>query len=835
MFLRGPQITEFMRSSSHKDTRTAFLGFIRESIRTCQSPSRWETMENDAATLYCPNELCQAANPLTHKFCQRCSTPLPKRYLWAVADNSIVGNSGELLQERYLIIEHNVLLDTKPGILPQIPEQQNLDAIKSYLRLIPYRLHVPQVYGMLYVNAGNTPTEVLLLEKPPLILNEAPTKVQLCGELSAVWKGANSLRQLNWLWQIAQLWQPLASLDVASSLLTKNLIRAEGSIVRLLELKSDLEIQPTLSDAGEFWQQELLSRAQPTIRDFMGEVCRLLIDKEIHSSEQLTAVLDKGLVSLSKFHKPTIKVFALTDKGPSRQRNEDACYPQSGTTIFKPPSQSALTIVCDGIGGHEGGNVASNLAIETIQQQVAQLANLPEDHIDSTALLADLEKAAAAANDKISQRNDSENRQGRQRMGTTVVMGLPVAHEMYIAHVGDSRAYLITRNNCHQITLDDDVASREVRLGYALYRDALQQAASGSLVQALGMNASSALHPTAQRFILDEDCVFLLCSDGLSDFDRVEQYWDTEILPLLNHNSDVISVTKQLLEIANNQNGHDNVTVSVIHCQVTYSEPKSPLEVSLADISSISPAYSSHLAPVTQNFANQKTQVIPEGSSRKGFGLPLTLGLLTILTMASAGLGHLWKQGIFSKKSDPPEAYITPTETDPTSKSLPEENFNVNEIDKDWLITTKEEIKNLTEILPQADLPSQQRSQFYVPSGSLLQVVQKGDKDDWLQMKVCLVGKDIGEDRKIATDAISTEVQQGQQFWVKRSQLTSSNPDISKAKSSPNQCPSEDTSSQESDASDSTPVENSTTPDRPSPTEANPVNSPSQNNITPNG
>ncbi|MEM1395570.1 MAG: serine/threonine protein phosphatase, partial [Cyanobacteria bacterium P01_H01_bin.150] len=251
-------------------------------------------MENDKATLYCPNELCQAANPLAHKFCERCSTPLPKRYLWAVANDLFLGHPGKLLQERYLIIEQNVLLDTKPGIFSGMPEQQKLDDIKSYLRLIPYRLHTPQVYGLLSLNE-NTESEILLLEKPPLILNESPTKMQLCERLTDAFKHGSSLRQLNWLWQIAQLWQPLASVDVASSLLTKNLIRAEGSIVRLLELSSDGNNTPKLSALGDFWQKTLLPNVKPAIRNFMREVCRLLIEGEIHSSEQLTAILDKGL------------------------------------------------------------------------------------------------------------------------------------------------------------------------------------------------------------------------------------------------------------------------------------------------------------------------------------------------------------------------------------------------------------------------------------------------------------------------------------------------------------------------------------------------------------
>jgi protein phosphatase len=765
-------------------------------------------MENDAATLYCPNEQCLAANPLTHKFCQQCSTPLPKRYLWAVADNSILGNCGELLQERYLILENHVLFDTKPGVLPKIPEQHKLDDIKSYLRLIPYRLHVPQVYGLLSLNTGNTPKEILLLEKPPLILNESPSKVKLCGELTDAWKSATSLRQLNWLWQIAQLWQPLASEGVASSLLAKNLIRAEGSIVRLLELNADDHKRPALSDAGEFWQQHLLPSAQSAIRTFMGEVCRKLIEGEIHSSEQLITVLDRGLSCATEFHKLTIKVFALSDTGPSRQRNEDACYPPSGTTISKPPSKSALTIVCDGIGGHEGGDVASSTAIETIQQQVGQLANLPDDRINPVALLTDLERAAGVANDKISQLNDSQNRQGRQRMGTTVVMALPVAHSMYVTHVGDSRAYLITRNNCHQITLDDDVASREVRLGYAVYRDAVQQAASGSLVQALGMNASSALHPTAQRFILDEDCVFLLCSDGLSDFDRIEQYWETEILPLLDNNGDVASVTKQLLKIANNQNGHDNVTIASVHCQIKYSEPKSAIVVSLADISSIPTADSSLKTPVTQSLPNQKTQVITEKATGKSLNLPLILGVFALLIISSGALGYFLQKEIFSKKdaSTPiTQTYEVPPNNPDSSRDA---NLTRNNIDKGWFITTKTRINLIKSTTPptREDISNPQLPLIYAPPDSVLEVVQKerissaesAQDDYWLQIKVCSVGEDV-----IATNASTTtstdipnktSLERGEQGWLKLSELTPSNPTFDKPSTPPNECSPVDSS-----------------------------------------
>ncbi len=124
-------------------------------------------------------------------------------------------------------------------------------------------------------------------------------------------------------------------------------------------------------------------------------------------------------------------------------------------------------------------------------------------------------------------------------MGTTLVLALVRGAEVYIAHLGDSRAYRISQQNCQQVTLNDDVASRQVRLGGSLYREVFKPG-SGSLIQALGMGSSQALRPTVQRFVLDQSCVFLLCSDGLSDGDRVEQFWQSAILPLITGNSTTV-------------------------------------------------------------------------------------------------------------------------------------------------------------------------------------------------------------------------------------------------------------------------------------------------------
>lgn len=652
-------------------------------------------MTNDAATLlHCPN--CRATNSLTNKFCQQCSTPLPQRYLW-VGGNGLGVSPGELLADRYLIINKHVVFDTNPGLPPQAPELDNSTPLRPYLRLIPYRLNVPQVYGVVELFEGNNRSEILLLEKPPIVvIDSTGQQVGLCSELINAWPHATSMRQLNWLWQIAQLWQPLKSEGVASSLLHSYFLRVEGTLVKLLELSFDQGTPPELAELGKFWQQ-LSSTAKPAISKFVEQVSISLMRGEIHSPELLIAILDQGLRDLGQSQTPTIEIITKTDTGLRRERNEDACFPPSGTGLRKPPDPHPLAIVCDGIGGHEGGNVASNLAIETIQQQLQELTRIPSEHIDPAIVLADLERFVGIANDKISQRNDSENRQGRKRMGTTLVMALPIGHEMYITHVGDSRAYWITSQGCYQVTLDDDVASREVRLGYAIYRDAVQQTGAGSLVQALGMSPSTSLHPTAQRFICDEDSVFLLTSDGLSDFDRVEEYWEKEIWPILKGGKNLVDVGDRLIEIANTKNGHDNVTIALVHYQVKYTEPPSPIHLVMPESGSIppvnAPARPTPSTLLEETDPAQPTKVLRQKTNFRNLPLNLIAPIVFAIAVGALAFGVKF---ILENRSDSRPGNPPQLSTNPPGTPAIEDSQSIVKLNTGWLIQTKKEIPSLT-------------------------------------------------------------------------------------------------------------------------------------------
>jgi serine/threonine protein phosphatase PrpC len=490
----------------------------------------------------------------------------------------------QLLAKRYLVIGEKLVLDTQPGTPPYFPDRIPSE-LKPYLKLTPYRLHVPKLYGQIpsaelsSTGKKGEHSDIWLLEYENFAsaVQRKLATGSFLPALTTMWSSASGIRQLNWLLQISQLWQPLQVQGVGKTLITPQLLRVNGSVVQLQELYLHGE-SVTLKDLGKFWST-FIEEADSSIQPFFKEICQHLQKGQLESSERLIHLIEEALRETARSQPRTYQIATTTDSGPSRSHNEDAYYQENDTEQATPDHQ-ALAIVCDGVGGHQGGEVASKMAIEQLRQAVPNLTELSSE---SRILTEKIEEAVSTVNDVICQQNDAESRKAQERMGTTLVMALAHNHEMYITHVGDSRVYWITAYGCYQLTLDDDLASRQTRLGHLLYREALQQPAAGSLIQALGMSSSKLLHPTTQRLIIDEDCVFLLCSDGLSDNDLVEQYWETEILPVLQAGKDLDTVAEELIELANSLNGHDNVTVSLVKCSLANSEQPPPLGIAYPD------------------------------------------------------------------------------------------------------------------------------------------------------------------------------------------------------------------------------------------------------------
>jgi protein phosphatase len=213
------------------------------------------------------------------------------------------------------------------------------------------------------------------------------------------------------------------------------------------------------------------------------------------------------------------------------------------------------------MGGHSGGEVASALAVNALRDyfDTHWQTDLPDPEVVKAGILQ--------ANQVIYHQNEAEERVGSARMGTTLVMLLLLDNQAVVAHVGDSRLYCLTRNGLKQTTVDHEVGQREISRGVeptiAYARpDAYQ------LTQALGPRGNNEVMPSITTLPINQDILFLLCSDGLSDNDLLETHLESYLTPLLRSHADLEEGIADLIDLANEHNGHDNITAILVRVKV---------------------------------------------------------------------------------------------------------------------------------------------------------------------------------------------------------------------------------------------------------------------------
>ena len=323
---------------------------------------------------------------------------------------------------------------------------------------------------------------------------------------------------------------------------------------RLQAIAAELQGNPSVSDPTITSVPEI-GTATPTILQLDEKE-----DSTVKIDDMSTVVLPMQLVSLENA--------ALTDVGRQRDRNED--YFGVETQINKqelPNSRTlqarGLYILCDGMGGHAGGEVASALAVEKLRQYF-------QTHFRSNLLPTeeDIRSAVLQANQAIYDINQQDARSGVGRMGTTLVMLLIQDTQVAVANVGDSRLYRLTRKQeLEQVTVDHEVGQREMSRGVDK-SVAYARADAYQLTQALGPRDENFIIPDVQFLEINEDTLFLLASDGLTDNDLLENHWRTHLEPLLNSGANLENGVRSLIDLANNYNGHDNITAVVIKAKV---------------------------------------------------------------------------------------------------------------------------------------------------------------------------------------------------------------------------------------------------------------------------
>jgi protein phosphatase len=234
---------------------------------------------------------------------------------------------------------------------------------------------------------------------------------------------------------------------------------------------------------------------------------------------------------------------ARTDVGLRRRANED-CYAVAANL--------GLYLVADGMGGHTAGQVASDLAAQSAVSALETLQGADASLTDK------LRYSVAAANREIF--GAAQEKPHLAGMGTTLVALLASDNRIALAHVGDSRAYLVRGGRIRQLTDDHSLVAELVRRREITAHDALGHPHRHVLTRAVGVRR--AVEADLAELTPAPDDTFVLCSDGLTGHVR-----DEEIATEATRDSDLDAACERLIDLANSRGGEDNTTVVVVRCE----------------------------------------------------------------------------------------------------------------------------------------------------------------------------------------------------------------------------------------------------------------------------
>lgn len=262
----------------------------------------------------------------------------------------------------------------------------------------------------------------------------------------------------------------------------------------------------------------------------------------------------------------TIRVFAKSDLGKARDHNEDNflvadlsrrdCTAPVSEREYELGDRGLLLVVADGMGGAAAGELASEMATDTIYKQLLG-SWLREEEATGQRFALRLKEAVETANQQIHDyaKAHPENR----GMGTTATTVGILGDHLYLTQVGDSRAYLVRDGAAHQLTKDQSLMQRLVEAGELTEEEAAQSERRNIILQALGPDVRVKVDLTHQEIRRGDTVV--LCSDGLSGQVKKE-----EIARTVSETRDLKAVCDRLVALANERGGPDNITVVVARC-----------------------------------------------------------------------------------------------------------------------------------------------------------------------------------------------------------------------------------------------------------------------------
>lgn len=240
-----------------------------------------------------------------------------------------------------------------------------------------------------------------------------------------------------------------------------------------------------------------------------------------------------------------MKIVAKTDKGRVRESNQDAY------AVGEFPDEVAWAVVCDGMGGVSGGNIASALAVKVISDKInaSYRQNMRDSSIKNM-----LDSALVAANIEVYDMADTKPE--LHGMGTTVVCAVVRDGCAFIAHAGDSRAYIFDGENLTQVTTDHSVVQNLIDKGEITKEQAQYHPNKNLITRAIGVDKN--IDIDFDEVELGENEFLILCTDGLTNY-----VTDDELIDEVSDGR-YYAFADRLVKKANNNGGGDNITVVAI-------------------------------------------------------------------------------------------------------------------------------------------------------------------------------------------------------------------------------------------------------------------------------
>lgn len=240
-----------------------------------------------------------------------------------------------------------------------------------------------------------------------------------------------------------------------------------------------------------------------------------------------------------------MKIVAKTDKGLVRENNQDAY------AVGELPGEVAWAVVCDGMGGAAGGNIASALAVKVISDKITSSYN---EKMRDSSIKNLLDSAITAANIEVY--DMAYSRPDLKGMGTTVVAVVVRDNVAHIAHAGDSRAYIVNKDGVKQITVDHSLVQNLVDRGEITKEEAEHHPNKNVITRALGVDKR--IDVDFSEVDLQENETLILCTDGLSNCVN-----NAEIADDIK-DGQYYAFADRLVKRANKNGGNDNITVVAI-------------------------------------------------------------------------------------------------------------------------------------------------------------------------------------------------------------------------------------------------------------------------------